>query len=58
MPDSQFYKIGEDGHVVSLGTERTFEDYATAIGESDQHVRWAIAASASVAVGHVSDGCC
>jgi hypothetical protein len=26
MPDYRFYKIGDDGHVVSLRVERTFDD--------------------------------
>jgi len=36
MPDYRFYKIGEDGHVVGLRTERTFDDDATAIAFADQ----------------------
>jgi hypothetical protein len=36
MPDYRFYKIGDDGHVVSLRTERTFVDDATAIAYAEQ----------------------
>jgi hypothetical protein len=36
MPDYRFYKIGEDGHVVGLRTERTFDDDATAIAYAEQ----------------------
>jgi hypothetical protein len=36
MPDYRFYKIGDDGHVVSLRVERTFDDDATAIAYTEQ----------------------
>ena len=36
MPDYRFYKIGDDGHVVSLRVERTFDDDATAIAYAEQ----------------------
>jgi hypothetical protein len=36
MPDYRFYKIGDEGHVVSLRVERTFEDDATAIAYAEQ----------------------
>ena len=36
MPDYRFYKIGGDGHVVSLRVERTFDDDATAIAYAEQ----------------------
>ena len=36
MPDHRFYKIGGDGHVVSLRVERTFDDDATAIAYAEQ----------------------
>ena len=36
MPDYRFYKIGNDGHVVSLRVERTFDDDATAIAYAEQ----------------------
>jgi predicted DNA-binding ribbon-helix-helix protein len=36
MPDYRFYKVGEDGHVVSLRLERTFDDDATAIAYAEQ----------------------
>ena len=36
MPDYRFYKIGDDGHVVSLRVERTFDDDATAITYAEQ----------------------
>jgi hypothetical protein len=36
MPDYPFYKIGDDGHVVSLRVERTFDDDATAIAYAEQ----------------------
>ena len=36
MPDYRIYKIGGDGHVVSLRVERTFDDDATAIAYAEQ----------------------
>ena len=36
MPDYRFYKIGDEGHVVSLRVERTFDDDATAIAYAEQ----------------------
>jgi len=36
MPDYRFFKIGEDGHVVGLRVERTFDDDATAIAYAEQ----------------------
>ena len=36
MPDYRFYKIGDDGHVVSLRVERTFDDDANAIAYAEQ----------------------
>ena len=36
MPDYRFYKIGDDGHVVSLRVEWTFDDDATAIAYAEQ----------------------
>ena len=36
MPDYRFYKIGDDGHVVSLRVERTFDDDATAFVFAEQ----------------------
>ena len=36
MPDYRFYKIDDEGHVVSLRVERTFDDDATAIAYAEQ----------------------
>jgi len=36
MPDYRFYKIGDEGHVVSARVERTFDDDATAIAYAEQ----------------------
>ena len=36
MPDYRFFKVDEDGHVVGLRVERTFDDYATAIAYAEQ----------------------
>jgi hypothetical protein len=36
MPDYRFYKVGEDGHVVGLRTERRFDDDAAAIAFAEQ----------------------
>jgi predicted DNA-binding ribbon-helix-helix protein len=36
MQDYRFYSIGDEGHVVSLRVERTFDDDATAIAYAEQ----------------------
>ena len=36
MPDYRAYKVGEDGHIVGLLFEGTFDDDATAIAYTEQ----------------------
>jgi hypothetical protein len=36
MPDYRAYKVGEDGHIVGLLFERTFDDDATAMACAEQ----------------------
>ena len=36
MPDYRAYKVGEDGHIVGLLFERTFDDDVTAIAYTER----------------------
>jgi hypothetical protein len=36
MPDYRAYKVGQDGHIVGLLFERTFDDDVTAIAYTEQ----------------------